>query len=91
MTGTRTQRVTLAEIAEEAGVSLSTIRRDLNTLSAEGLLKRVRGGGSVEPDAVPFWEIERQDHVEKDRIAAAAAEMVPDDAVEPFFSGLRLQ
>ncbi|CAN5417156.1 LacI family DNA-binding transcriptional regulator [soil metagenome] len=30
MTGTRTQRVTLAEIAEEAGVSLSTISKVLN-------------------------------------------------------------
>ncbi len=76
-----TGAVSVDALASQFGVSLSTIRRDLNTLSAEGLLKRVRGGGSVEPDAVPFWEIERQDHVEKDRIAAAAAEMVPDDAV----------
>ena len=73
--------VSVDDLATQFGVSLSTIRRDLNSLSAEGLLKRVRGGGSVEPDTIPFWDVARQDHAEKDRIAAAAAAMVPDDAV----------
>ncbi|MEA4944232.1 MAG: DeoR/GlpR family DNA-binding transcription regulator [Propionicimonas sp.] len=73
--------VTVEELAGQFGVSLSTIRRDLNALSAEGLLRRVRGGGSVEPDKVPFGEVQRQHRPEKKRIAARAAELVHDGDV----------
>ncbi|MEN5072352.1 DeoR/GlpR family DNA-binding transcription regulator [Isoptericola cucumis] len=73
--------VTVEELAGEFGVSLSTIRRDLNTLSAEGRLRRVRGGGSVEPDRVPFSDVEQQQRPEKSRIAERAAEMVADGDV----------
>lgn len=68
-------------LAVKFGVSLSTIRRDLNTLSAEGLLRRVRGGGSIEADAVPFGDVASQSQPEKDRIAARAAELVNDGDV----------
>lgn len=37
------------DLAARFGVSPSTVRRDLNALSAEGLLRRVRGGGSAGP------------------------------------------
>lgn len=73
--------VSVEDLAERFGVSLSTIRRDLNALSAEGLLRRVRGGGSVEPDAVPFQDVAVQWQNEKDRIAARAAQMVKDGDV----------
>ena len=73
--------VSVEKLADRFGVSLSTIRRDLNSLSAEGLLKRVRGGGSVEPDAVPFADVAVQWQQEKDRIAARAAELVHDGDV----------
>ena len=36
--------VGFTELAEEFGVSEMTIRRDLETLEAEGLARRVRGG-----------------------------------------------
>jgi len=73
--------VTVEDLAEQFGVSLSTIRRDLNALSAEGLLRRVRGGGSIEPDKVPFSDVQRQQRPEKTRIAARAAELVSDGDV----------
>lgn len=73
--------VTVEELAEQFGVSLSTIRRDLNALSAEGLLRRVRGGGSIEPDQIPFTDVERQHHPEKSRIAERAADLVAEGDV----------
>ncbi len=69
------------ELAGRFGVSASTIRRDLNALSAEGLLRRVRGGGRIEPDPVSLSEIEHQHRTEKGRIAARAAELVADGDV----------
>ena len=66
----------------ELRVSASTIRRDLDLLSEDGLLRRVRGGGSrVEPDAVAFREVSHQASTEKDEIAARAAALVPDRSV----------
>lgn len=71
-------QVTVEELADQFGVSASTIRRDLNALSADGLLRRVRGGGSIESDRVPFADVQHQQPEEKARIAARAAEMVRD-------------
>ena len=73
--------VSVDRLATRFGVSLSTIRRDLNALSAEGLLRRVRGGGSIEADSVPFGDVAARFHTEKDRIAARAADLVRDGDV----------
>lgn len=73
--------VSVDGLAVRFGVSLSTIRRDLNALSAEGLLRRVRGGGSIEADVVPFGDVAGQSQPEKDRIAARAATLVKDGDV----------
>ncbi|WP_309103648.1 DeoR/GlpR family DNA-binding transcription regulator [Microbacterium sp.] len=71
-------QVTVEELADQFGVSASTIRRDLNALSSEGLLRRVRGGGSIESDRVPFADVQHQQAEEKSRIAATAAGLVRD-------------
>lgn len=68
-------------LADHFGVSASTIRRDLNALSADGLLRRVRGGGSIEPDRVPFHDVAARGATEKAAIAARAAKLVSDDDV----------
>src|SRR5665647_2221229 len=69
-------------LAAEFGVSTSTIRRDLDVLSQDRLLRRVRGGGSsVEPDLTPFREVSHLSGVEKDAIAVRAAQLVPDGSV----------
>lgn len=74
--------VSVQTLASELAVSTSTIRRDLDVLSADGLLRRVRGGGSrVEPDAMPFGEVSAQSRAEKDAIAMRAAQLVPDGSV----------
>lgn len=77
----RSGEVSVDGLADQFGVSLSTIRRDLNALSADKLLRRVRGGGAVEPDAEPFGEVAHRSSSEKDQIAAAAAQLVADGDV----------
>lgn len=76
-----TGEASVRDLAEITNVSPSTIRRDLNTLSAEGLLRRVRGGGSVEADEMPFQLVATQSSPAKERIAARAAELVSDGDV----------
>lgn len=73
--------VSVHDLALELDVSTSTIRRDLNSLSAEGRLRRVRGGGSVEPDARPFREVAADAPTDKDTVAARAAQLVQDGDV----------
>lgn len=68
-------------LTAELDVSASTIRRDLNSLSAEGLLCRVRGGGSIEPDPVPYAEVAAHAPSDKDSVAVRAASLVQDGDV----------
>ena len=73
--------VSVDVLADQFGVSLSTIRRDLNTLSTEGFLRRVRGGGSIELDKIPFSDVEQQQRSEKALVAERAAELVNEGDV----------
>lgn len=69
------------DLAAYVDVSESTIRRDLNSMSADGLLRRVRGGGSVESDAIPFHDVVERSSSSKEKIARRAAELVSDGDV----------
>lgn len=74
--------VSVQVLADELGVSPSTIRRDLATLSADGLLRRVRGGGSpVEQDSDTFDVVDRRCADDKDAVADRAAELVEDGQI----------
>ncbi len=74
--------VSVRDLADGLGVSASTIRRDLTTLSSEGRLRRVRGGGSaVEQDAVDFATVALRDADLKDAVAARAADLVEDGQI----------
>lgn len=72
-------QVRAVKMAEELGVTHETIRKDLLTLEAHGLLRRVHGG------AVPVESLSFEPAIgartsmadEKQRIAAAAAEFLP--------------
>jgi Transcriptional regulators of sugar metabolism len=76
-----TGEASVHDLAKILQVSTSTIRRDLNALSAEGRLTRVRGGGSVEPDEIPFQDVVERSSGSKGRIAMRAAELVTDGDV----------
>ena len=77
-----TGQVTVGELAERFGVSIDTVRRDLDQLSADGVLVRTYGG------AVSLSTISRTDRAvdqrlslqeqEKEKIAALAATLVQD-------------
>ena len=74
----------LAELASEHAVSPVTVHRDLELLSGEGLLERVRGGARSLPDSRPrqietAWNARvRESAHEKDAIALRARELVED-------------
>jgi DeoR family fructose operon transcriptional repressor len=79
-----TGQVTVGELAERFGVSIDTVRRDLDQLAAEGSLVRTYGG------AVSLSTVTRTDRAvdqrlavqeqEKEKIAALAATLVQDSS-----------
>lgn len=74
-------RATVAELSELFGVSESTIRRDLEELSEQGLIQRAHGGAVVVERAVPEPPIIHrmaENEEEKRRIGQAAAKLVQD-------------
>ncbi len=73
-----TRSATVAELAEAAGTSDATIRRDLARLDEQGALRRTHGGAVlVEVDA-PFAEVEQVNREAKERIARTAASQIQD-------------
>ena len=75
--------VSVGALAANLGVSPSTIRRDLQSLDADGALRRVRGGAGCVPDddPVPFAEVATVAADDKERVARCAAELVGDGEV----------
>ncbi|GIJ03104.1 DeoR/GlpR family DNA-binding transcription regulator [Spirilliplanes yamanashiensis] len=79
-----TGQVTVGELAERFGVSIDTVRRDLDQLAADGVLVRTYGG------AVSRSTVTRTDRAvdqrlsvqeqEKEKIAALAATLVQDSS-----------
>lgn len=72
----------VAMLAARFQVTPQTIRRDINRLAAEGLVRRVHGGaGAVEPQRNLTYESRRVlNHAAKRRIAALVAAHVPAGA-----------
>jgi DeoR/GlpR family transcriptional regulator of sugar metabolism len=75
--------VSVEALAADLGVSRSTIRRDLQSLDADGALRRVRGGaGYVQVgDQVPFAQVATVAVDDKERVARCAAGLVQDGEV----------
>lgn len=63
--------------AEQLGVSTMTVRRDLDEMDAEGILRRVRGGAIPSLDARPFGDRRSTGLAAKTAIAAKAARLLP--------------
>lgn len=75
-------RVSVTELASRYGVTTETVRRDLSSLERAGLVRRVHGG-VVRTSALSALELavtdrDRRSATEKDRIAAAALDLLPD-------------
>lgn len=82
----QTRYVSVAELSESLGVSAVTIRSDLDLLEHSGHLLRTHGGavpinleeGHLEPGTLSFSVRQRKHVQEKERIGAAAANLVSD-------------
>ncbi|MFC7343800.1 DeoR/GlpR family DNA-binding transcription regulator [Saccharopolyspora griseoalba] len=75
------ERVGVAELAAATGCSEMTIRRDLDQLAEEGLLRRVRGGAVsfLRGQSAPFSVRERDAIEVKRRLAAEVDALIADD------------
>jgi DeoR/GlpR family transcriptional regulator of sugar metabolism len=90
--------VSLADLASEHAVSAVTVHRDLQMLSEEGLLERVRGGARSLPGRPEHiesgWNARlREAGPEKDAIAAAARELIKEGStifIDASSTGLAL-
>nr|BFE56704.1 DeoR/GlpR family DNA-binding transcription regulator [Dactylosporangium thailandense] len=72
-------RLTLGELAERLGVSEMTVRRDLDQLQEQGLVRRVRGGAvalDVPAESAGFEVRERWSAAAKSRLGRAAAALI---------------
>jgi DeoR family glycerol-3-phosphate regulon repressor len=74
--------VTIEELAREFNVTPQTIRRDINTLNKEGLIKRFHGGAGMasSTENVAYKERKIMCFQEKQRIAQMVAARIPDHA-----------
>ncbi len=84
-------RVRVRDLSKALGISQITIRKDLDYLQAKGLLQRSHGGAlPAQPGALfdpSLKEKEKSHHYEKERIGAAAAEMVKEGQCVMLDSG----
>lgn len=73
-------RVTVEELAERFGISVVTIRSDLNALASSGALMRTHGGALAHRDTeeVPIGVKQKLRHEQKVRIAVEAAKLIRD-------------
>lgn len=75
-------RVGVDALVAHFGVTAQTIRKDLNDICENGLLKRVHGG-AIFPSGVQNMQYEARRQIaadEKDAIGAAAARLIPNNA-----------
>ena len=73
------RRISLADLADRLGVSPMTVRRDLDELQRQGLIRRVRGGAvslATQPENAGFAARHGWQTATKMRIGAAAAALV---------------
>lgn len=74
------ERVTVGALADLVGCSEMTVRRDLDTLERDGLLRRVRGAAvsMLTGEETPYAARSRQRVEAKRRIGAAVAALIDD-------------
>ena len=79
----------LEDLGQALGVSTATVRRDLDELAAQGLLRRVHGGAVAnELPPEPHFEVKAAEAAdEKERIAARAVGLIARDETIYLDSG----
>lgn len=74
----KTPTLRIGQIAKILYVSEATVRRDVDTMEKDGLLKRVYGGVTLNKEDMPLTLRSFQHADEKDEIGKQAAELVKD-------------
>lgn len=79
----RRGRLYNGDIAELLGISLPTVRRDLEAMEAQGLLRRTHGGALPveDKDELPFYSKVKAFQEEKRLIGRLASSLIPEEAV----------
>lgn len=90
----RDGEVIISKVARELGVSIETIRRDINALCTRNLLIKVHGGAV--PAQAPISEAaysqrKKTGNAVKNRIGAAAAELIKSNQVVAFSTGSTME
>ena len=83
----RNGKVLAADLITRLNVSQDTIRRDLNDLTAIGILQRVHGGALPRASALPYEQRVRETDASKTAMAEAAARLIHDGQVVVMDSG----
>ncbi len=84
------QRVTVADICDQFGVSVATARRDLEALATDGNVRRVHGGALAirrAPPELPALQRASEQANEKRRIGQVTAALVADGETVFLSSG----
>ncbi len=83
------ERLVASDLADRLGVSLDTVRRDLDELAAHGALRRVHGGAlpAAAPTPRRFTERRDRDRSAKARLAERAAPLVRGAGVVALAGG----
>ncbi len=87
------KKILNTEICDIFNVSIETVRRDLNYLEKEGIIKKIYGGAiladdSLMPDEIQKWDIRSGENLMAKRlIAKKAAELIPDNCTVMLDTG----
>lgn len=87
------QNITNKELCDTFGISIETVRRDLNYLESEGFIRKVYGGASLAESSqavipVDEWEIRMNTNsASKLKIAERAVELIPEGSTIFLDSG----
>ena len=87
-------RVEVAALAEQLDVTPETVRRDLTALERQGVVRRVHGGAMPLENLgfEPRLDVRRERYIaEKQRIAKAALDLVPDSGTVLLDAGTTTQ
>jgi DeoR/GlpR family transcriptional regulator of sugar metabolism len=82
--------VSVKELSDESGLTEMSVRRDLMALEADGMITRVRGGATRRQVGEPsrhYAASAQRNSAAKARIARAAVELIPAEAITFFYSG----
>lgn len=90
----RDGEVIISHVAKELGVSIETIRRDINSMCAQNLLTKVHGGAV--PTQIPISEAsyrqrKNSSSAVKNRLGQAAASFVKNHQVIAFSTGTTME